>query len=397
MVNQTTLRPKFGTHVTGPGFWSGKPGPESLVARLENGESVKIFGLRRIGKSSLLYETARLLAGRQRPIIQLDGQQLHSIPILLKEIIRQLPLEKGPVHRLLDWSKKVGLPPEVKLKFEALITEQIVGTSEPDLDAYAELLFRELGAAFGALPHAQRPVLCIDELPWFCDNVMKAAPSASREAAASQLNNLLAVLRAWRGEDIGIAMAVCGSLSMAWLQREHGIQSEHLNDCLPVQVEELSLEEAIAMVEAMIAHANPSEWADGTGERLCALLPSLFPGVVQFAFSIIRLEPSLTLDKMEEIYRDKVADGLQTNYYNQFDKRIGHYTAAERNVAYGVFAAILAVEDGIITWQNAEALCGPMGRVLLDRLVEDGFIRASRTVGIRFASGLALHWYKGRE
>ena len=76
---------KFGTHVTGPGFCSGKPGPESLVGRLENGEGVKIFGLRRIGKSSLLYETARLLAGRQRQIIELDGQQLHSIPILVKE------------------------------------------------------------------------------------------------------------------------------------------------------------------------------------------------------------------------------------------------------------------------------------------------------------------------
>ena len=76
------------------------------------------------------------------------------------------------------------------------------------------LLFRELGAAFGALPHAQRPVLCIDELPWFCDNVMKAAPSASREAATSRSNNLLAVLQIWGGEDIGIAMAFCGSLSI---------------------------------------------------------------------------------------------------------------------------------------------------------------------------------------
>ena len=97
------------------------------------------------------------------------------------------------------------------------------------------------------------------------------------------------------------------------------------------------------MHEEMIADANPSEWADGTGDRLCALLPSLFPGVVQFAFSIIRLEQSLTIDKIEEIYRDKVADGLQTNYYNQFDKRIGHYTAAERNVEFGVFAAILTL------------------------------------------------------
>ena len=200
MVNQTTLRPKFGTHVTGPGFWSGKPGPESLVARLENGESSQDF---RPPPDRQVLPAVRNRSPACRPATPdhptRRSAASRSIPILLKEIIRQLPLEKGPVHRLLDWSKKVGLPPEVKLKFEALITEQIVGTSEPDLDAYAELLFRELGAAFGALPHAQRPVLCIDELPWFCDNVMKAAPSASREAAASQLNNLLAVLRAWRG------------------------------------------------------------------------------------------------------------------------------------------------------------------------------------------------------
>jgi hypothetical protein len=397
MPGQKKLRPKFGTHVTGAGFWPGAaPSPDSLVARLASGESVKIFGLRRIGKSSLLYETARVLTAHHRPVIQLDGQQLHTIPSLLKEIISNLPLDKGPIHRLLDWSRNVGLPPEVKSKLEALITEKIVGTSEPALDAYAELLFKELGVSFAALPPAHRPVLFIDELPWFCDNVMKAAPAAERAATAARLNNLLAVLRAWRGEDIGIAMSVCGSLSMAWLQREHGIQSEHLNDCMPVQVEELSLDEAVAMVKAMIAFADRPDWQDGMAERLCALLPSLFPGVVQFAFSVIRLEPCLTLHRLEEIYGGKIADGLQSNYYNQFDKRIGHYTAAERSAAYALFAAVLDA-DGVIPWHEAVGACGETGRVLLDRLMEDGFVRASRKAGVRFASGLALHWFRGRE
>ncbi len=391
-----TLRPKFGTHVTGSGFWPGAPDPDMLVARLEDGESLKIFGLRRIGKSSLLYEIARRLADRQRTVIQLDGQQLRSIPSLLKEIIDKLPLEKGPLQRLLDFSRKAGLPPAVKAKVESLITEKIVGISEPDLDAYAELLFKELGAAFASLPASQRPVLFVDELPWFCDNVMKAAAPDDRSATAARLNNLLAVLRAWRGEDIGVAMAVCGSLSMSWLQREHGVQSDHLNDCMPVDVEELKPEAAVEMVEAMIAHSNPEDWAAGVAERLCSRLPARFPGVIQFAFSVIRLMPRLTLQSLDEIYEDKIAAGLQTNYYNQFDKRIGHYDQTQRAAAYALFAAILS-EGGAIPWAEAETLCGAAGRALLDGLGEDGFIRIRRKDGVRFASGLAERWYGGRD
>ena len=397
MAEPRKFRPKFGTHVTDTGFWLGaKPSPDAVLARLTSGESVKSFGLRRIGKSSLMREAARRLRGDERAVIFLDGQQLHSVPSLLKEIIVELPREKGPVRRLLDWSKSIGLPPEVKAKFEAMITERIVGASEPALDAYAELLFKELGAAFAALPPEQRPILFVDELPWFCDNVMKAAGSADRAGASARLNNLLAVLRAWRGEDIGVAMALCGSLSMSWLQREHGVLSDHVNDCIPLDVEELSIEEAVAMAKAMIAFTAPPDWQEGVAERLCRLLPSLFPGVVQFAFSVIKLESRLTLEMLDEIYRDRIAEGLQSNYYSQFDKRIAHYSDAERAAAYAIFAAIYAAE-GAIKWSTAEDLCGATGRVLLDRLAEDGFVRASRKAGVRFASGLALHWFKGRE
>jgi hypothetical protein len=118
--------------------------------------------------------------------------------------------------------------------------------------------------------------------------------------------------------------------------------------------------------------------------------------VIQFAFSVIRLMPRLSLERLDEIYEDKIAAGLQTNYYNQFDKRIGHYDELQRDAAYALFAAILA-QGGAIAWTEAESLCGAPGRVLLDGLAEDGFIRIRRKDGVRFASGLAERWYGGRD
>lgn len=397
MTSQNTLRPKYGTQVTGKDFWPGtRPDPDILVDRLTQGESVKSFGLRRIGKSSLTCEAKRRLDARGRLTIRLDGQELHSVPVLLNEIIAKLPAERGLTQRLAERWGKLGLPPEVKAKVKALVTEKVVGTSEPALDAYAELLFKELGAAFAALPPEQKPVLFIDELPWFCDNVMRAAPAAERSSTAARLNNLLAVLRNWRSEDVGVAMAVSGSLSMTWLQRQHDIQVDHVNDCVPVEVEELPAEQAVAMVKAMIAHTRPRDWQEGVAERLCALLPSLYPGVVQFAFSVIRYTSPLTVKDLEDVYSDEICDGLQANYYSQFDKRIGHFTEPERAAAYKLFAAISAGE-GAVSWQEAEACCGTAGRILLDRLAEDGFLRNSRKAGVRFASGLARNWHNGGE
>jgi hypothetical protein len=146
----------------------------------------------------------------------------------------------------------------------------------------------------------------------------------------------------------------------------------------------------------MIAHANPADWEAGVAERLCSRLPALFPGVIQFAFSVIRLQSRLTLEMLDEIYEDKIAAGLQTNYYAQFDRRIGHYVETERAAAYALFAAILA-ERGAIGWPEAEGLCGAAGRALLDCLAEDGFITIRRKGGVRFASGLAERWYTGRD
>ncbi len=232
-------------------------------------------------------------------------------------------------------------------------------------------------------------MLFIDELPFFCDNVLKKVPGS-----AARLNALLAQLRVWRGEGYCIAQVLCGSFSLSWLQREHGVLSDHVNDPMPANVEELPRESAEAMVAAMIAYEKKVADA-GFVAALLDRLPSLYPGVVQFAFSVAREEPSYTLARLSHPLAEKIADGLDANYYSQFDKRLGRYTKDERRAAETLFRLVSTKIDDAVSKAQAEEALGEDGRLLLDQLCDDGFLSASRQRGVRFASGLAACWFNG--
>jgi hypothetical protein len=144
----------------------------------------------------------------------------------------------------------------------------------------------------------------------------------------------------------------------------------------------------------MIAYEKKSA-ESGFAAALLDLLPSLYPGVVQFAFSVVREEKSYTLARLETVFADKIAEGLEKNYYSQFDKRFDRYTPAERRAAEALFKQITTAPEGFAAKSLAEETLGEGGRVLLDHLYDDGFLRASRQRGVRFASALARQWFEG--
>jgi len=119
------LTPRFGTHITGPYYWPGAvPSVHDVVAILQRGESIKCFGLRRIGKSSLLAEAARLLAESERPVIRLDLQRIATIPALLQTIIHALPQKTGILHSMTKWfSETTTLPSQVKASVAANVRQ----------------------------------------------------------------------------------------------------------------------------------------------------------------------------------------------------------------------------------------------------------------------------------
>ncbi len=393
------LTPRFGTHITGPYYWPGAvPSVHDVVAILQRGESIKCFGLRRIGKSSLLAEAARLLAQGDRPVIRLDLQRIATIPALLQNIIHALPHKSGVLHSMTKWfSETTTLPSQVKAALGALLAQQLASSDNEDIDRYADRLFDETGRLLAAASPNDRPILILDELPMFCENVLNAAPAERRPQAVTRLNTLLATLRNWRSIDIGVPMAIGGSVSMLWLQRQYGILIDNVNDCASIVVEPMPRAEAEAMVRAMIASVAPPQWAPDIAERLCDLVPAFYTGVLQYAFQQIRGLPALTTAELDALYPDRIADGLDENYYVQFNRRLARYAAAERRAANRLFEELLAAA---LTMPAALAILAPaddawIDRELLDRLADDGFVHATRHGGVRFSSGLVRVWFAG--
>jgi len=86
-----TLPPHYGSGVSGDYFW---PRPEivgPLVGSLAEGQSHKMFGLRRIGKSSIMLEVKRLLEERQVVVAHVDVQDLNGLHNLLRDLLRSIP------------------------------------------------------------------------------------------------------------------------------------------------------------------------------------------------------------------------------------------------------------------------------------------------------------------
>jgi hypothetical protein len=187
---------------------------------------------------------------------------------------------------------------------------------------------------------------------------------------------------------------------MPWLQREHGILVENINDCPEVHVRPMDPANAMAMVRAMIAYVKPERWSPDIAATLVQLLPALYPGVIQYAFSRIRDIPNLDSPRLGQIYVDDISSGLENDYYRQFDRRLQYHVPDERIVIGKMLDAIHAAPNETLPWDDALRVCTADGsswiaRELLTQLVDDCFIVAGREAGVRFSSGLVRVWHKG--
>lgn len=402
MARSARFKPGYGTHKFGSDFWPGaRPSPDEIVDRLLEGTSVSVFGLRRIGKSSLIAETRERLRAKGKNVLWIDLQKHDTLAGTLAALLKALADHKGPVAKIADWAdKNEYLPGTIKAKITALIKSKIDSVSDSDLDDYAEALFEQIGTQLAALSVTDRPVIIFDELPLLFYNALKRADASAQQKTVAQLNKFLAILRHWRSDDVGVAMALSGSFSMPWLRREHGIEDEHLNDCDPVAIEEMSREEACELLEACIASHKPAGWDKSSTARVLDLLPAYYPGVVQLAYSKLRFAKDASAQAIADKVGGQIEDALEQTYYIQFDRRFARYSDDEKVRASKLFKELAQAQDGKVGFDRGVQLLSPNesveadqgGRELLDFLHSDGFVTSSRTRGVSYASGLVPAW-----
>jgi hypothetical protein len=385
-----TLVSSFGMHVEGPHFWPRPTVVCELVEGLSGGKSFTMFGLRRIGKSSVMAETRRQLADRKITVIHIDAQNFQGLAGLFSAILRGLP-EQGLRDKIAD-----------KLCEGLMITGRLIEPIRgilkgkgPDLGADHETDLLEfwsvIAPAVGQrLAESKLPiVLCIDELPMLFQSIV------DRPRGVDVADSLLRGLRQWRTYP-SVSMFLTGSIGMRGLAKAKGLDGTLLNDLIELALPPLPRSDASLMLRALIAGAEQqAKWKDSSIEATLNRMQEYHPSVIQFAFHYLRSRDVSTLEAIGAVFDKEIDTGIQTNFYQQFTQRLQDYDTHLRKQLHAVLGIAAAnaepthIDDADWSGDDLEDL------ILI--LQQDGFIDWNgRAQTFALADRLVQGWWANR-
>lgn len=390
------IPPYYGTIASGRARFPRPALEAELDSLLERSNGARLFGLRRIGKSTEARACIDRLKQRKKEwvFIELDAQGCASEARLVQDFLSALP-SKNLADRITQAVTGDGMI--AKGAREAL---QKFAGPQADIQAYFGPI---MTAIERSLSSKDGLVLVIDELPWLCRSILESDDTQGR----IRVEVLLAALRRWR--DRGVRMLLLGSIGMAALGRRYGLDRNHLNDLLPHDIPPLEPEEARTMVAAMVAGSQATGWSDGHTAQFLDECEAFYPAILQEAF--IRLTPggiAIALARLSDIFAERIRPDIDAIFFGQFDQRLQRYRELPAPLPQLVPALLTAVLTAPAQSIEYPALVAAAGNVdaadLSDALLmlrEDGFLMArSPRHGPqqwRAASGLVSCWWAQRR
>jgi hypothetical protein len=401
--------PHIGTEVTGERRFPRPDLELEFDSVLTTGNGAKLFGLRRIGKSTEAAACAERLAKQGWLIVRCDSQGMQTEAELLLDILNGLPVQ-GWRERIVKTISDDNAISSVARNF---IKSQTGGTAS-DVQAYFRPIADAVRRAFETLK--QKIVIIIDEFPWLCRNILEA----DAEHGRNRVNVLLASLRRWRGGSTSAAsgaaaaprwdtrMLLLGSIGLVGLSREYRLDLTHLNDLAPLTVPPYTREEACEFIQALSRGGEVSGWTDAHTELLIAETTAFYPSLLQRGFQQVSLgKRAASLAVIPDLFAEKVRPDLDESFYNQFDRRMQRYRALAAplpELLDGLVTRVLSQESGAsrseLTAAVPHATDADLGDALA-MLSEDGFLRVrverSGEQHWSVASGLVRAWWSIRR
>lgn len=394
------IPPRFGTTVTGKSRFARPELEAELDNRMRSGNGARMFGLRRIGKSTeaMAYRDRAASASPAPILIELDAQGFTSEAQLLLDILQALPI-KGWRERITTAIAGNNAIAQVARD----VLQKVVGrNATTDIQAYFLPIMQSIESVISS---DDAIVIIIDEFPWLCRSILEADPTGGR----GRVDVLLAVLRRWRNK--GVRMLLLGSIGMTALGRLHRLDLNHLNDIAPFDVPPLTRDQAEAMVQALALGGVVQAW---TAAHTCAMLDetvALYPAIIQQAFQTLSIgQHAAQLGNIAEIFADKIRPDLDAGFYAQFDTRLKHYRELPAPLPALLHLLLPAVMDQAGQSQPYPALRNAASTASTDDadlgdalaiLREDGFLRlrAPRNAPQQWlaASSLVSAWWTQRR
>jgi len=380
----------YGNGVAGAQRFSRPALEARLMRTLTQSAGIKMFGLRRIGKTTLRLYATEQVRHMGRPCICIDGQGMHSLGDLLGSLHAAMPGERNFMNRALTLVSSAPARTALEAVFSGM------GQEETALSAYWQMVSSAIRAALRG--DGPKPVLMIDEFTYLISNMIARFGPNGRDDA----DRLLASLREWRGD--GMTMLLTGSIGLTGLARTHRLTLEHMNDLQPFTVPELSLEEARRFLREATEATPPGSWTEDHSDEFLRQVGIFYPAFLVRGLLEIGIDDPPDPAGFAAIFSERVRPDLHADFLNQFDRRFSAYAGLPNDervkLILPALKAAMATDGGC---DHDSIPCdAPFTRidlsVALAMLAEDGFVGFTEDAdGIRRwkpASGLARLWWR---
>lgn len=387
-----------GNPVSGDDFWPRPDVVEPLLQDLVEGRgSRRLFGLRRLGKSSVLLELERRLGGRSDlRVVRVDVQALARFGDFLDMVAARLPagrhldqvrqklagnkVVRGLFHGL--WARVTGQPAAMDTRgFDSEFAHYMAWAGD------VEALFQAVGPM----------VLMIDELPYMLRNMLAAGYTPL------DLERFLATLRNWR-INCGVRMLLSGSVGLSAIQRLDQVNiADTIGDVIPVSLPPLAADAAADMVDALAQGAGCDDWSRTLSEAVVRHSAETWPIFLQYGADAVIKAKIRDPEAVRAVLAADVRQALDETFYQQFSTRLGRYDSDEKAARLVLKAVVGKETTGSLQFDDLDAILAPAKALdrrddLLEALREDDFIMFdTETRTIRPASRLIGLWVRARS
>ncbi|SMF02787.1 ATP-binding protein [Desulfovibrio gilichinskyi] len=393
---------EIGNYVTGDRFWGREDELELLQNYLVEGANVSILAQRRIGKTSLMHETAKRLPDEFIPL-HIDLQACNTAADLVKKVaVATKPYDKlwrkilSPFKNMLASTKdnldSISVD-SFKIKFKEGVSEdnwQDKGTQVLEILA----------------DHEKRVVLFIDELPIMISRMLDESPDRGKNEVHIFLSWLREKSQKYKGK---ISMVFAGSIGLEPVLNRAKISAD-MNHLTTFRLEPWRDSVALSCLHALAAHRQLN-LPDESARRMIELLGCNIPYHVQLFFANVREHILLTKPSalkpgvINEIFQEKMISSRGHAELVHMEERLDkELDKAELQLAKSILtqAAVIGfVESGGMCKLFDRHAFSKEDRVnilprLCEILVSDGYLKKNEAGKYVFVSNLLHKWWENK-
>jgi len=400
------MRRALGNWVVGEDFWDREAELALLIEDLKEGGNVLLTAPRRIGKTSLMRETARQIQDKFI-CLQVDLQKAHSPA----DAIVELSMATKPYLGL--WAKTTGLFDSVlsKLtsKIDSLRIDELTitlrsGITGTDWQAKGDRLFE-------ALSESELPVVIFfDEVPILVNRLLQGSDYRITAERRSETDAFMSWLRqnSIRHQK-KVRMVVTGSIGFEPILHLAGLNAT-LNTFTPFPLRAWTNDIALSFIRASAIEYGLN-LRDGAEQQMITQLGCCIPHYVQvffdrvYRYSKLRETTEITPAIIDDVYRTEMLSIQGHAELSHLEERLKTVLGPD---LYPFALAILtevAVTDAMDT-EAADAIAKQYAiegklpsnslRDILGILEHDGYLEQNNNHEYCFVSKLVHDWWKAR-